>query len=157
FPICGVEVRQAPASSIEKCAVAEFLKTNFFPDDPVLKAAGFDPDKPDPALVDFFVQMMNDRITYYAQVQESKQIMGILIGHVTTPTTIHELKILADRLRNDTARRYIHYLAQLEERANVYTMMNVDKLLKIEVLCTARPYRRRGVCKQLLKVTGDYY
>jgi len=150
LPICNVEIRKAPATNAEKCRVGSFLAAHYFTDEPTLIAADLNSTSPDASLLQYFMSLMNDNKTLYALVQESRELLGVCVAHATTPTTIYELRTLAERFGNEKARRYMQFLAQLEERNNLYNTYRVDKVWTIDILCVNRIFRRRGLAKMLM-------
>uniref|UniRef100_A0A0A9Y3I9 RNA-directed RNA polymerase L n=1 Tax=Lygus hesperus TaxID=30085 RepID=A0A0A9Y3I9_LYGHE len=149
LPICGVDIRRIPMSNSEKCRVASFLAKNFFPHDPIMKAAGL--KKPDPAILQYYLTLMNENMSLYAQVPDSREILGVAINSRNSLTTTFELKSLASRLATDEARRYMSMMSQLEERGNVFKTYQIDKAFAVEVLAVGERYRRRGIGQMLLE------
>ncbi|KAF6203041.1 hypothetical protein GE061_003454 [Apolygus lucorum] len=149
LPICGVDVRRIPMSNSEKCRVASFLSKHFFPHDPIMKAAGL--KKTDPAILQYYLTLMNENMSLYAQVPDSREILGVAINSRNTLTTTFELKSLASRLASDEARRYMSMMSQVEERGNVFKTYQIDKAFTVEVLAVGERYRRRGIGQMLLE------
>ncbi|CAA9994213.1 unnamed protein product, partial [Nesidiocoris tenuis] len=93
LPICGVEIVKIPRANSEKCRVGAFLAKNFFPDDPIMKASGM--TATDPAILQYYLTLMNENMSLYAQVPDSREILGVAINSKNTITTQFELKSLA--------------------------------------------------------------
>ncbi|XP_014243465.1 uncharacterized protein LOC106663276 [Cimex lectularius] len=155
LPICGVEIKKIPRTNTEKCRVASFLAKHYFPDEPVLVAAGLNSEKPNPGILQYLLTGMNDDMALYAMVQESREILGVAIARSTTPTTVYELRSYADKLGMNTARRYMHFLSQVEERANIYKSFQTEKSWSIDLLAVNKLFRRRGIAKMLLDGMKD--
>lgn len=96
MPVCGVVVRRIPLEDVrEKCRVNSFLMENLFKDDPLMMAAGMKKNPPDPGLIQYYTRAINEGFSLYASIDRTREIIGVCINRITSPSTFKEMHRLS--------------------------------------------------------------
>uniref|UniRef100_A0A034W625 aralkylamine N-acetyltransferase n=1 Tax=Bactrocera dorsalis TaxID=27457 RepID=A0A034W625_BACDO len=150
----NIQIRVIKVS--ERDEVVDFLRTHFYPDEPLNIAKD-----QDPLVAEYGIAEIAHGTSFIAVQQQtvngitSELIVGVLLSAPKYSNEAEHLFKEADRHSSDNWDRLFQIFAQAERDANVFERYNVEKALHVNASGVHRSFRGRGIGTKLKEKLAD--
>lgn len=134
--------------------ISEFNHKHFYPEEPITVGSktGIPSEWEETYTLDS-INFGTSFIAYTINVQGNEEIIGVVISMIAFPHDIDEMVQEANNCSNEQKnwRDMLNFWIWIDQQANIFKSMNIERSLHIHSLAVHSAYRGRGLGKELVK------
>ncbi|XP_005186368.2 arylalkylamine N-acetyltransferase-like 2 [Musca domestica] len=135
--------------------VYDFLKSYFFPDEPL--STCHRPDEKRGFGEEVLSSLIESGLCLKAIVEETQELVGVVLNDAEDPLKEEEEELCNDEVTtHDTTGDKIHkFLTKIQREADLFKRYNIQKLLHLIIVTVKSEWRGRGIASRLSKAVMD--